>query len=419
MHRRTAPASVDRWPRVAVIAVFFVQGFLFASWTAHIPQLKQHLGLSDGRLGLVLLGAPIGSVLALVVAARILPRMGSRPVVRLALLGYCVSGPFIGLTGSFGTFFVAFLLWGFFQGMLDVSMNTQAIAVERFSGRVLMPGFHGSWSTGALVGALVGACAVGLGVSLSEQLLVLAVPCLLVAGWLTTRMIPDRSVVDDLGSSNAGREGRHGMLQGELIVLGAIAFATMLCEGAAADWAAVYLHDSLRAVALVAGLGYAVFALAMLAIRLSGNRLFTRFAPHRLLPLLTAIATVGFASGLVIARPVSVLVGFALLGAGLGSVVPMALSAAGAVGNVPTGRAVASVAGFGWAGFVVGPVVIGAIASATTLHTALFLIPVLTGAVAVGTWTASGIRRWALPAGARPRTPKSGPAISAPRTEGG
>ncbi len=162
---------MDRWPRVAVIAVFFVQGFLFASWTAHIPQLKQHLGLSDGRLGLALLGAPIGSVLALVVAARILPSMGSRSMVRLALLGYCVSGPFVGLTGSFGTFFVAFLLWGFFLGMLDVSMNTQAIEVERFSGRVLMPGFHGSWSTGALVGAVIGASAVGLGVSLSEQLL--------------------------------------------------------------------------------------------------------------------------------------------------------------------------------------------------------------------------------------------------------
>ena len=69
----------------------------------------------------------------------------------------------MGLTGSFGTFFVAFQLWGFFQGMLDVSMNTQAITVERVSGRVLMPGFHGSWSSGALVGAVTGAAAVGLG----------------------------------------------------------------------------------------------------------------------------------------------------------------------------------------------------------------------------------------------------------------
>jgi MFS family permease len=379
-----------------VIAVFFVHGFLFASWTAHIPELKQHLGLSDGRLGLALLGAPLGSVLAIGIAARFLPRVGSRRMVRLALLGYCVSGPFIGLTGSFGTFFVAFLLWGFFQGMLDASMNTQAVTVERFSGRVLMPGFHGSWSCGALVGAVTGAAAVALGLSLSGQLLILAVPCLLFVGWLSTRMIPDRQVGNDPEPSRGRGEVRHGVVQVELIVLGGIAFADMLCEGAAADWAAVYLRNSLHTAPLIAGMGFAIYSLAMLVVRLSGNRLFTRFAPHRLLPLLAVVATLGFAGGLVIDRPVSVLLGFALLGAGLGSVVPMTLRAAGAVSNVSTGRAVASVAGCGWAGYVVGPVVIGAIASSTTLHTALFLIPVLTGIVALGTWTAKGVRRSAL-----------------------
>ncbi len=189
-----------------------------------------------------------------------------------------------------------------------------------------------------------------------------------------------------------------GVLQVELMVLGGIAFADMLCEGAAADWAAVYLHNSVHAVALVAGMGFAIYAFAMLTIRLAGNRLFTRFAAHRLLPLLAVIATLGFAGALVIARPVSVLVGFALLGAGLGCVIPMTFRAAGAVDNVDAGRAVAFVAGCGWAGFVVGPVVIGAIASSTTLRTALFLIPVLTAIVAIGTGTAKGLRRPARPA---------------------
>ena len=252
---------------------------------------------------------------------------------------------------------------------------------------------------------------VGLGISLSEQLLVLAVPCLLIVGCLTTRMIPDRRAGDDPDSSIGSRDGRHGVLQRELFVLGGIVFADMLCEGAAADWAAVYLHNSLHTVALVAGMGFAIYSFAMLAVRLSGNRLFTRFAAHRLLTLLAVIATLGFAGGLVIATPVSMLIGFALLGAGLGCVVPMTLRAAGAVGNVNTGRAVALVAGCGWAGFVVGPVVIGVIASATRLHTALFLIPVLTGIVATGTGTVTGMRRPALPSGAVPSAPAREPSI--------
>lgn len=387
------PTRLDRWSRRAVTAVFFVQGFFFASWTAHIPHLQHHLNLSDARLGLALLGAPVGSVLAIAVAGRLLAKLGSQRMVRIALVGYCVVGPFLGLTDLIGTFFVVFLLWGFFLGMLDVSMNTQAIAVERISGRVLMPGFHGSWSTGSLAGALTGAVAVGLGISLSSQLLVLAIPCLLIVGWLTTSLIADQPSESDAAPTE-GRPGkRGGVFQGAVIVLGAVAFADMLCEGAVADWGAVYLRNSLHVVPLVAGMGYAAYSFAMLSVRLFGNLIFTRYTAHQVLPLVAGVASVGFAGGLLINQPFSVLLGFALLGAGLGCVVPMIFSIAGTVENVDTGRSVAAVSGFGWAGFVVGPVVIGEVASVTTLHIALFLIPALAGIVAVATGMTKTLRR--------------------------
>jgi MFS family permease len=383
----TRPTS-GRFPRVAVVAVFFVHGLLFASWTAHIPQVKEQLALSNGRLGLALLGAPIGSVLAMVLAARILPVLGSRRMVRLALFGYCASGPLIGLADSLVLFLLAFTLWGFFQGALDVSMNTQAISVQRLSGRVLMPGFHGSWSIGALCGALAGALAVGFGVSLSEQLLVLATVCLFGVGWFTTQMVPDSRADDsDPLASTRGRS----VLQRVVVVLGAIAFADMLCEGAAADWAAVYLHSSLHARAFVAGLGFTAYALAMAIVRLSGNRLFTRFPANRLLPALAGLASVGFCAGLIVNRQLSVLIGFALLGAGLGCVVPMILSAAGQVKEVDTGRAVAAVAGCGWAGYVVGPALIGGLAASVSLRLALFLIPILSALVALATGTVKSL----------------------------
>jgi hypothetical protein len=56
----SAPPSVRRRPRIAVTVVFVVHGLLFASWTAHIPDVKAHLGLTDGTLGFALLGAPVG-----------------------------------------------------------------------------------------------------------------------------------------------------------------------------------------------------------------------------------------------------------------------------------------------------------------------------------------------------------------------
>src|SRR5471032_853198 len=104
---------------------------LFASWTAHIPHVKGTLGLSDGTLGVALLGAPVGSVTALVASSWLLPRLGSRRIVQVALVGYCSVGPLVGLTGSVPMLFAALFVWGACQGTLDVAMNTQAITIER------------------------------------------------------------------------------------------------------------------------------------------------------------------------------------------------------------------------------------------------------------------------------------------------
>jgi hypothetical protein len=141
----------------------------------------------------------------------------------------------------------------------------------------------------------------------------------------------------------------------------------MLCEGAAADWAAVFLHNSLHTAAAIAGLGYAVYCLAMVAVRLSGNRLLARFTAQRMLPALSGIATAGFATGLAVDSTVSMLIGFACLGAGVASVIPAVFSAAGRVRGINAGSAVAIVSACGWAGFVCGPPLIGQLAAASLL----------------------------------------------------
>ena len=162
---RRGKGTAGRTQRAATIAVFVSHGLLFASWTTHIPQVKAHLALTDGTLGFALLGAPIGSVAAMLVVARALPRFGSRLMVQVSLVGYCIAGPLVGIAGSLPALFAALFAWGVFQGALDVSMNTQAVTVERAAGRPLMSGFHGSWSIGAFAGAGIGALSVAAGLA--------------------------------------------------------------------------------------------------------------------------------------------------------------------------------------------------------------------------------------------------------------
>jgi MFS family permease len=377
--------------RVAVTALFFVHGLLFASWVAHIPHVKEQLRLGNGALGFALLGAPLGSVLAMALAARLLPRFGSRRVVQIALVGYCVAGPLVGLGRSLAGLFLALLAWGAFQGTLDVSMNTQGLSVERATGSPLMPGFHGSWSLGSFAGAALGTLGVAIGLSLSEQVLVLAAPSLLIVGLLTTQMLPEESTALTLESQRRASL-RLTLRNAMIVVLGAIAFADMLCEGAAAEWSAVYLRDNKHTSFAFAGLGFTIYSLAMVSVRLSGNRLLRWQRPEHLLPVLAGVATIGLLLGLLSNETAVLLAGFGCLGLGLALVVPTVFSAAGRVSGVHPGTSIAVVSAFGWTGFVCGPPIIGQIASVWSLRIALGLLPVLTAVIALATARSTAMR---------------------------
>ena len=168
-----------------------------------------------------------------------------------------------------------------------------------------------------------------------------------------------------------------------MLILGAIALTSMLCEGAAADWSAVYLRGSGHLPAALAGLGYATFALTMAGVRLTGAHLLARHRAGRLLSLLALIAGVGMTAALASASGALGLIGFACLGAGTALVVPTVFSAAGRVPGVPPGVAIATVSALGWIGFVCGPPLIGQLASITGLRAALAVIPTLALLVAV------------------------------------
>lgn len=372
-----------------VAAIFFVHGMLFASWVAHIPQVKAHLGIGLGLLGIALLGAPIGSILAMAVAGWLVPRLGSRRVVRTAMIGYCVAGSLLGAAGSLVVFFAVYLLWGIFLGTLEVAMNTQAVAVENARQRPTMSMFHGSWSVGALAGAGIGTVAVAFGVPLASQLLVLGVISLAALAVLTRRLLT--SDVNDLGDDSiAKRRPRRRWVSTALLVLCVVALADMLCEGAAADWSAVYLRSSLDASGAIPGLAYTIYSFAMVAIRFAGSALLKRWPRRRLLPAFSAVATMGFAAGLVAHDTWFTLLGFCCLGIGCALVIPTTYTAVGEMASANPGRGVALVSGIGWLGFVAGPPLIGEIASATSLRSALIVVPVLT-ALLTGLMALTGV----------------------------
>lgn len=362
-------AAQLRRAKLAVTAIFVAHAMLFASWAAHIPHVKAELGLSDAALGTALFGAPLGSVAATVLSHWALPRWGSDALVPVTVAGYAAAGVTVGLARCGWALFLALALWGMFQGGLDVAMNTAAAAVERRANAPLMARFHGMWSIGALLGAMIGAASVSARVGLTAQLAVMGGVTVVVAETLARHLLPDGPAAVSPGALRRCWPTRV------VAVLGAVSFASLLCEGAAADWSAIYLRSALGAGPGAAGLGYAAFAATMVVTRLGGIRLHSRLPSRKLLPGLALLGAAGLTVMLVTADPVLGVVGFAALGAGVALLVPTAFSAAYAAGGA--GSAIPMVAAIGWLGYLLGPPLIGHLAGVIGLPAALTTVPVM------------------------------------------
>lgn len=359
-----------------MLAVFAAHGALFGSWAPRIPGVKSALGLSAGSLGFALLAPAAGSLLAMPLAGAAAARFGSGPTTRALLAAYCILPWTIGLAGDLPRLWFALFGVGAALGSLDVVMNAQGVTIERAAGRPVMSGFHAGWSVGALGGTALGSAGAALHVPLATQLGVLGA-VLLVLGWLlSARLLPD-----PVGTT---RQPAFARPSRRLLALGVAAFACLVCEGAAADWSAVHLRDSLGAAAGVAGVAYVAFTAAMTVGRMAGDRVVARFGRAATVTALGALGTAGMAGGLGSHTVPGAIIGFGLLGAGLSAMVPTLFGAAGDTSNGGTaGPAIAAVSTCGYFGMLAGPPLIGGIAQGAGLSAALWVIPVLTATAAV------------------------------------
>ena len=364
-----------RAARRAVMATFFINGMALGNWFPRIPAVQEDLGLSEGELGLALLGPAVGAVATMPTIGWLIARFGSRPVTRASALTLCAALPLPALAPNLALLALALVVVGVGNGVLDVAMNTQAVAVERRYRRPIMTTFHGLFSVGSLTGGALAGVVAWRGIDVTPHLLGVAavlVPAAIVASrWLLPADI------------DAGQSGPKFVRPSRTLAgLGIVAFGVLLGEGAMGDWGAVYLKDSLDTSEGLAAAGFVLFSLTMAAGRLLGDRLTLRLGPVTMVRAGGTLAAVGLGLGLLVNHPIAALIGFACVGAGLSSLFPITLSAAGRIPGVPPGPALAAVSMMGYTAFLAGPPVIGFIAEVTGLRGALGVVVLLCAAAA-------------------------------------
>jgi len=386
----------------ASYASFAAAGFIFASWVSRIPQVRDELRLSPSDLGLLLLAASVGAVLALPLAGLVVSQLGTRRAVTATSLVSSAGLLVIAAGFHVGVLPVAAGLFamGVGYGTWDVAMNVEGAAVEQRLGRSILSRFHAAFSVGTVLGALVGAALVSRHVPVTLHLLVVGVLTGAFVPTVVGGYLPEQRHAHSRARSNATARRRSlaAWTERRTLLIGVFVLASAFSEGTGNDWLGVAVIDGYHVPAYVGSLSYAVFVIAMTAARWYGPALLDRYGRVRVLRPAAALAAVGLV--LVVsdrALPV-MLVGIVAWGAGTALGFPVGMSAA-ADDPVLAAARVSVVSSIGYTAFLAGPPLIGLLGNHIgVLHS----LTVATGVLAVGFLVAGACRPLpATTAGAR------------------
>ncbi|WP_239954390.1 MFS transporter [Pantoea sp. Z09] len=369
-----SPGKLHSRVALGTRTVFLIAGLGMSSWAPLVPFASQRLQLSGASLGALLLCLGMGSLAAMPLTGSLVGRFGCRRVMLLSTLIVLATLPLLATLEVMWMMAATLIVFGAGLGMLDVAMNVQAVEVEKAARRPMMSGFHGFFSLGGILGA--GAISLLLSVGLSPLLsvaLVLLLMLLLLFASLPTLM-----------STRLHQPDQPWLVvpRGFVAFLGLLCFILFLAEGAVLDWGALLLLQRPGMSTAHAGLGYAVFSVAMTLGRLTGDSIIQRFGrfPVMLAGALTASA--GLAMAVFLPSPQAALLAFLLVGFGLANTVPMLFNAVGNQQDMPANLGISAMTTLGYAGILSGPALIGFISQWLSLSGAFLLIALLLLAVA-------------------------------------
>ncbi|WP_436760051.1 MFS transporter [Streptosporangium sp. V21-05] len=382
-----------RAARTGAVLTFVLAGLLCGSMTVRIPALSDKLGLSEASVGATLLVWGLGALVTMQSMRGVMTRFGSRSILRVAAPLTAITLALLAVAPSFPLVLAASGLFGMAFGAVDVAMNAQGSAVERAYGRPLMNGMHAGWCVGAISAGLLGTAAIAAGLSITVHLTLVALLALPVAALVSRSYLPDP--VTGVGRPGKERPARRRMPP-VVYLLGVIAFCAFMVEGTVADWNGLYLRNVLGAPEALAALGYPVFEAGMLAGRLTGDRVRARFGARGMM-VASGLATAA-TFGVVLTAPTAPIAVSAMLfvGMAVATVSPMAMSLAGGATGDP-GPAIAQTGAMGYAGLLLGPVIIGFLSDLVTLRVGLGIAVVLGVLIAVAAWFLPRSRAIAVP----------------------
>ena len=374
---RTRPGAEEGRGRLAVSLIFGVHGVISGTYASRLPWLQTHIGASPGVLGAVMITLTVGALAAMPATGFVVHRFGARAGMRMLLALFCPTVVPLALAPNGWWLAAAFGVFGAAAGCADVAMNAHAVRIERRLDHSIMSGLHGLWAVGMLVGSTIGGLCAGAGIGAPAQFAVTAAVFLLVGVGACALLPRDDRVAVDVSPP------RYALPSKAILVIGIVGFCGIFAEGASNSWCAVYLTHVAHTSAAVGAYSLTGFSATLALGRLTGDAVTRRLGPVTTVRIGGGVAVAGACMVALAHGPVLAILGFAAIGVGIATSVPLAIAATGRLG----GDAEAAVAGlttvmYG-AGLVAGPSV-GALGSAVSLPFAFWVTAVVSTGIALG-----------------------------------
>ncbi|MCC7320194.1 MAG: MFS transporter [Rubellimicrobium sp.] len=351
---------VDRFmtaPR-RVFAGFAIYSFAMGNIFPRLPAVQEAMGVQEGAFGIALIGAPVGTMISLTLAAPFLDRIG----YRRALLALIPALALFYAIATFATsplaFFLLLIPVGLVIGGIEIILNVEADRVEHAAGFRIMNRAHAFWSFGFFGAGLFGSLMALAGIS-PQMHLALVVPLVILALALFMSEFTPAPARHEIVATAAPK---FALPTGAILILVAVTLSAMLLEGGSMDWGAIYMRNEFAAGPFIAGLAVAVAALSQALARFVADGFITRYSPVRVSRLLLGLLLAGCLTVVFSPHWLMSLVGFGLIGVGSSAIFPLAMSAAAQRTDRPASLNVAALAQFSFVVFLLGPPLLGLIA---------------------------------------------------------
>lgn len=360
--------------RIGSAVFFFISGFGYASWASRIPTIQYELHLNEAQLGAVLFAMPIGLILTLPITGRLLGIYSSKSVLLFGAIFLNIVLCFIGLAVNVWQLVITLLCLGSARNLLNISINAQAVGVQKLYKKSIMTTFHGIWSLAGFAGAAVGYLMVYYNVTPEYHFLFVSIALLLFSLYFFGDTLHEKPIPQT-------NKKLFSLPEKALLKFAFICFASMACENTMYDWSGIYFEKVVHVSKSTATAGFVFYMVAMTLGRLVGDKLINQYGIKTVLKFSGLFILIGLLLATLLPFLITSALGFVLVGLGVSCIVPMVFQIAGRSTTMSSGSALASISTIGYIGFLLVPPFVGFVAQAASLRLSFGIIALLGGLV--------------------------------------